>query len=226
VPLATCNLRPEFEYVGSAPRKLGLALAFIVAGASGIAVFMADSGPDPDAMNAMALAPVEALSSAINATPAGTAKTETAEVAFVQRPAKAGGSKSPCQQNIAEKLVSDCTPGKAHKPRSILAINERPAIAAVPIGHRDSPAVLPPVPAAPVVAALPEDAETATPAEATPSAELTSPASPPAVAPTKIRERHRERAQRREREHREYASTPRHYSNRQAYRAGGYAGLW
>src|SRR5260370_28790080 len=64
VPLA-CNLPPEFEYVGSAPRKLGLVLAFVVAGASGIAVFITDSGPDPDPMNAMALAPVEALSSAI-----------------------------------------------------------------------------------------------------------------------------------------------------------------
>ena len=64
MPLA-CNLPPEFEYVGSAPRKLGLVLAFVVAGASGIAVFITDSGPDPDPMNAMALAPVEALSSAI-----------------------------------------------------------------------------------------------------------------------------------------------------------------
>jgi len=112
VPLA-CNLRPEFEYVGSAPRKLGLVLAFVVAGASGIAVFITDSGPDPDPMNAMALAPVEALSSAINATPAGTAKTQAAEAAVVQKPPKAGGSKSPCQENATEKLGSDCTPGKA-----------------------------------------------------------------------------------------------------------------
>src|SRR5207245_3208938 len=60
--LLACNLRPEFEYVGAAPRKFALVLAFVVAGASGIAVFITDSGPDPDPMTAMALAPVEALS--------------------------------------------------------------------------------------------------------------------------------------------------------------------
>src|SRR2546427_4040993 len=43
VPLA-CNVRPEFEYVGSARRKFALVLAFVVAGASGIAVFITDSG--------------------------------------------------------------------------------------------------------------------------------------------------------------------------------------
>ena len=137
----------------------------------------------------------------------------------------------------------DCTSGQNHKPRSILAVNERPAIAAVPIGHRDDPTVLPSEPAAPVVAVQPkeadtlvpaetpvvatlaEDPESATPAE-TPSAVPTPPVSLPAVVSTKTRGRHREPAQRREREHREYASTPRYYSNRQVYQAVGYARLW
>ena len=85
MPLA-CNLRPEFEYVGAAPRKFALVLAFVVAGASGIAVFITDPGPDP--MTAMALAPVEALSSARNVIPAGTAKMQAAEAAVVQKPPK------------------------------------------------------------------------------------------------------------------------------------------
>ena len=68
VPLVS-YLRPDFEYVGAAPRKLGLALAFIVAGASGIAGFIADPGPDADPMTARALAPVETLSIAMNDAP-------------------------------------------------------------------------------------------------------------------------------------------------------------
>src|SRR5260370_11513808 len=150
VPLA-CNVRPEFEYVGSAPRKFALVLAFVVAGASGIAVFITDSGPDPDPMTAMALAPVEALSSATNVIPSGTAKMQAAEAAVVQKPPKAGESKSPCQKNATEKLGSDCTPGKAYTPRSVQAVNERPAIAAVPIG-RDGPALLSSERATPVAA--------------------------------------------------------------------------
>jgi hypothetical protein len=223
VPLVACNLRPEFEYVGSAPRKLGLAIAFIVAGASGIVVFMADSGPDPDPMNAMALAPVEALSSAINATPAGTAKTEAT---FVQRPAKDGGSKSPCQQNTAEKLVSDCTPGKAHKPRSVQAVNERPATAAVPIGHRDGPALLPSEPAIPDAATLDDPDGSAKRADAAPatdaapaSAVVESPTPAASVKKAQTRSRH---VQRRDRN--AYSPSPR-YSYHNHYQSG-YARVW
>jgi hypothetical protein len=176
----------------------------------------------------MALAPAEGLRA--RSTPTGIAESNSRKGEFAQENPT---MKARCQKNATEHLGGDCIAGQTRRPRSTLALNERPAVAAVPIGHRDDPAVLPPEPAAPVVAALPEDADTATPAE-TPSAEPTLPASLPAVAPTKTRERHRERVQRREgerahrreREHREYASTPRHYSNRQAYQVGGYAGLW
>jgi hypothetical protein len=217
VPLVAYNLRPEFEYVGSAPRKLGLVLAFIAAGASGIAVFMADSGPEPDTMNAMALAPVEALSSAINATPAGTAKTKAV---FVQRPAKDGGSKSPCQLNTAEKLGSECTPGKGHPRRSVRAANERPAIAAVPIGHRDAPAV-PPSEGAILVAATGETSDDpAKPADAVPA-----PAVKEVPAPANSATKPRKTAgskQARRRGHHQYLSWP---AYRYQYRRGGYARL-
>jgi hypothetical protein len=222
------DLHPEFGYIGTPTFCRGL-IAFVVfglvAGASCVTLFKAD----PDPTSAMALAPAEALSSAARSTTTGIAESNSGKGEFAQKMPDA--IKPRCQKNATEHLGGDCVAGQTRRPRPILAINERPAIAAVPIGHRDDPAVLPPEPAAPVVAALPEDAETGTPAEAMPSVEPTFPASPPAVAPTKMRERHGERAQRREsdraqrreREHREYASTPRHYSNRQA---GGYAGLW
>ena len=245
-----CDAHPEFGYVGSASvrHKLGFVLAFLVfglvAGAGGLAVFIADFDRDPK--HAMALAPAEALVETTS--PISTAETEAK-------------TKSSCRKDIRDSSVGDCTSGKNRKPRSILALNERPAIAAVAIGHRDDPAVLPPESAAPVVAAAPEVAVSATPTETppavpaspaplpesavtaspsdAPSVESTPPASLPAVAPTKARERHRERAQRPQREHREYASTPRYhreprehastpryYSSRQVYQSAGYARLW
>jgi hypothetical protein len=247
-----CDAHPEFGYVGSASvrHKLGFVLAFVVlglvAGASGVAVFIADFDRDPK--HAMALAPAEALVETTS--PISTAETEVE-------------TKSSCRKDIRDSSVGDCTSGKNRKQRSILALNERPAIAAVAIGHRDDPAVLPTESAAPVVAAAPEIAVTATPTETppavpaspaslpegavtvtppdTPSTEPTPPASAPAVASKRgqLNEReHREYA-RYHREHREYASTPRYhreqrehasaplyYSSRQVYQSAGYARLW
>jgi hypothetical protein len=151
VPLAR-DLHPEFGYVGSPRlcRKLGLALAFIVVGlvaiANGVAVFMAD--PDPDPMHAMALAPAEALDNVKRSPPTVTAETRAVEATLAQKTSKTGDIKSPCR-NITEQLGGDCSSGKALKPRSVLAVNERPAIAAVLIGHRDGPAVLPSEPEIP-----------------------------------------------------------------------------
>jgi hypothetical protein len=117
------GLEPSFsgEYASFAPRNLGLVIAFLVAGASGIAVFIADSIPDPDPpMTAMALAPVEALSR--NVLSLGSAKMQAPEVAVLQKTPKAGGSKSPCQENATEKLGSSCSPGKAYTPHSVQAV--------------------------------------------------------------------------------------------------------
>jgi len=220
VPLS-CNLRPEFEYVGSAPRKLGLALAFVVAGASGIAVFMADSDPDP--MNAMALGPVEALSSVVNATPAGTARTQAAGAAFAQKPTEAGGNKSPCQENATEKLSSDCTPGKAYTPRSVQAVSERPAIAAVPIG-RDGPALLSSERATPVAATPDGPDGFAKQADAGPAMDA-APASAIVESPTRAAsvEKARTRSSQVHRRDRNgYSSSPRYSSHNQS----GYARVW
>src|SRR5262249_11274409 len=96
VPFAR-DLHPEFGYVGSAPklfRKLGLVSAFVefglMAGASGVAVFVA--GPEPDPMHAMALAPSEAFLSMSppSAPPANAVGAEK------QKTLKAGVTAPPC----------------------------------------------------------------------------------------------------------------------------------
>ena len=221
MPLA-CNLRPEFEYVGAAPRKFALVLAFVVAGASGIAVFITDPGPDP--MTAMALAPVEALSSAINVIPAGN-KMQAAEAAVVQKPPKAGGSKSPCQETATEKLGSDCTPGKAYTPHSVQAVNERPAISAVPIG-RDGPALLSSERATPVAATPDGPDGSAELADAEPAADA-APASVVVESPTPAASAKKARtrsSQVHRRDRNGYSSSPR-YSYRNYYQSG-YARVW
>jgi hypothetical protein len=222
VPLAR-DLHPEFGYVGSAPRlfrKLGLVSAFVVfglmAGASGVAVFMA--GPEPDPMNAMALAPAEALisSSASSALPATAKAIEGQQKAF-----NAGVTQSPCRDYVSERLGDDCTPVRVHRLRP--AMNERPAIAAVAIGHREDPAVLPAQPAV-SVAAIPETPPdgSAVPAD---SGEVPAAAAAPVSAPVAPVAR-QSRARSRHVARREgYSSS----SGRSVYystQKGGYAGLW
>jgi hypothetical protein len=82
----------------------------------------------------MALAPAEALGS--NVSPA-----EKGE--FAQKIPNTGALRSDCQKEATKYLARNCAAVKPRRPRSILAINERPPIAAVAIGHRDEPAVLP-----------------------------------------------------------------------------------
>lgn len=220
MPLAR-DLHPEFGYVGFAPRlcrKLGLVLAFIVfglvAGASGVAVFMAD--PDPDPMHAMALAPAEALVSLPSSIPAAPAATK-GDAAFAQKTPKAGEIKPPCRENSTEHLGGDCTPGRAQKTRAVQAVNERPAIAAVAIGHRDGSAVLPSEPAIPVVATPQTPEGSAMPADAADAAPAVAESPAPAASPKKSRARGNQ-VQRRYRD--EYS--PRH----SGYYQGGYARVW
>jgi hypothetical protein len=197
VPLAR-DLHPEFGYVGSAPRlfrKLGLIISFVVfglvAGVSGVAVFMTGPDPDPmyaDPMHAMALAPAEALISA--AAPAGT----KADAAFARTTPKGG----------------------AIKPRSVQALNERPAIAAVAIGHGDGPAVLPSEPAVPVAALAQTPDDSAMPADAADPAPAVT--DPPATSPKKARTRSNH-VQHRDRN--EYSP-----SRSSSYYQSGYARVW
>jgi hypothetical protein len=223
VPLAR-DLHPEFGYVGSSPRlfrKLGLVCAFVVfglmAGASGVAVFMA--APEPDPMNAMALAPAEALIS----TSASSALPAAAKAIEGQKTFNAGVTQSPCRDYVSERLGDDCTPVRVHRLRP--AMNERPAIAAVAIGHREDPAVLLPQPAVPV-AAIPETPPdgSAVPADSGEVPAAAAPVSAP-VAPVARQSRARSRHVAR----REGYSSSSSSSGRSVYystQKGGYAGLW
>src|SRR6202048_5554529 len=112
---------------------MALLVCGLLRGASGVAIFKAE--PDPDPRDAMALAPAETLGSTAPVVESHSEKSE-----FAQRTPETG----------AIALAT-----KSRRPRSVRAINERPAIAAVPIGHRDGPPVLALEPAIPV-AATPE----------------------------------------------------------------------
>jgi hypothetical protein len=229
------DLHPEFGYVGSPRlcRKLGLVLGFIVfglvVGANGFAVFMED--PDPDPMHAMALAPAEARDSARSSLPTATAQTKAVEATLTKKTSNAGGIKSPCRENITERLGSDCTSGKARKPRPVQAINERPAIAAVLIGHRDGPAVLPSEPEIPVAATPHIPDGSAKPEDAAEAAIVKE--SPAPAASTKRSRTHRKYVQRRDQDDRkyvqrrnrnEYSPSPSYsYHN---YYQGRYARVW
>ena len=107
------------------------------------------ANPYTDSMNAMALAPAEALENVTNSPATATAETKAVEAAPTQKTAKGGGTELQCRENITEQLGSDCTPGDTRKPRVAPAVNDRLVIA-VSISHRDSPAVLPSEPETPV----------------------------------------------------------------------------
>ena len=206
------DLHPELGYVGPAPRmlKLGYASAFVVFGlvavVSGVTVFMAR--PDTDPMNAMALAPAEALSpstSPSSASPTNVKATDGQEIL------NAGVIQSPCRDDVGERLSDDCASERMRKPRPVLAVNERPAIAAVAIGHREDPVAVTQQLAAPV-AAIPEPPQdaSAVPLDVAPATD----SSTPAAKHSRTGIRHVAR--------REGYS----HSARQSNHAGGYAGLW
>ena len=211
VPLAR-DLHPEFGYVGPTPRmlKLGYASAFVVFGlvavVSGVTVFMAR--PDTDPMNAMALAPSEALSPSTSPSSASPAKAKATEG---QEILNAGVIQSPCGDAVGERLSDDCASERMRRSRTALAVNERPAIAAVAIGHREDPVAVTPQLAAPV-AAIPEPPQdaSAVPVDVAPATDSTT----PAAKHSRTGSRHVAR--------REGYS----HSARQSNHAGGYAGLW
>jgi hypothetical protein len=212
VPLAR-DLHPEFGYVGSAPRmlKVGYVSAFVVFGlvavVSSVTVFMA--APDRDPINAMALAPAEALSPSTSPSLASPAKAKATEG---QEILNAGVIQSPCRDDVGERLSDDCASERMRKSRPVLAVNERPAIAAVAIGHREDPVAVTPQLAAPV-AAIPEPPQdaSAVPVDVAPA---TDSLPTPAAKHSRTSSRHVAR--------REGYS----HSARPSNHAGGYAGLW
>ena len=124
---------PEFGYVGTSSFRRGFisfVICGLVAGGSGIAIFKGNPDPDPDPMKAMALAPAETLSSTAGSTIAGIVGGNSGELAQ-----EMAAIKPRCRDNATEQLGGDCITGQMRRPRSIRALNERPAIAAAPIGH-------------------------------------------------------------------------------------------
>jgi hypothetical protein len=227
VPFAR-DLHPEFGYFSSASRvvrRLRLVLSFavlgILGGMSGVAVYMASPDSDPGTsaspLNAMALAPAEALTEPKLGLPPAQPAT---------RPANAPA---------AEKTDV----GSTKRLRPLRAVNEQPLIAAAPIGHRDDPTMLPAPPSARVEdsqppAAPPESSRAfpgptetavaeATPADAAPAAEPTPPASMPRVTSKQPRQRVHHASGR---NHYSYTGSNRARISEYRYFRGGYASLW
>ena len=102
------DLHPEFGYIGTGPRvfrRLRLALSFvvlgIVGGASGVAVFMASPDSDPGTsagpLDAMALAPAEALIEPKLALPAEQPASRPANASAVEK-TDVGSTKPTCRE--------------------------------------------------------------------------------------------------------------------------------
>ena len=209
---------PEFGYIGSSSFRRGFiafAICGLVAGGSGIAIFKGNPNPDPDLgpMKAMALAPAEILSSTAGSTLSGIARGNSGEL--VQETA---AIKPRCRH-----LGGDCIAGQTRGPRSIRALNEQPAIAAVPIGHLEKRPDL----SSGSAAVTPETtADSVGPADV-PSAVDTAPAVTKAHASAVSVKKTRTRSvQRRDRNH--YSRSTR-YTNRYYqpnYHQSGYARLW
>jgi hypothetical protein len=177
------GVHPEFGYLGSSPRswrKAGVVISLLAvfglaAEASGSKFLIAQHPSGSDPRNAMALAPAQ-----ISINPIPAAENMTGDIQAPQL-----GAKSGCLKPSTEAVREDCTPGRAARRRSTSAMNTPPAIAAVPIGHRPDPAVLPREGAAAVVAALPAPAEPPRPADAAAPSARTLQAPLPTSAPAK-----------------------------------------
>jgi hypothetical protein len=175
------SLIPEFTQFRSAPnlrRKLTLALAFtafgLVAGASGVALLVAEDDSDP--RNAFALARLPSPAEERAATMA-TVETPATPVAQAVVPPKAAtvDTPKPCAE-------TDCDSGAGRKPEVVLAAP--PAAGDAPRGQSSEPAEAAPRPAALVANAPPLEEGTVAPANTTapaPAAEAVAPARPAAT---------------------------------------------
>jgi hypothetical protein len=206
VPFAR-DLHPEFGYIGNGPRvfrRLRLVLSFvvlgIVGGASGIAVFMA-SPDSADPLDAMALAPAEALIEPKIALP-------------IVQPAPRLANASGAEKADEQPLIASAPIGHRDDPTLVPALPSDPAErrswSAAP---REQPSAIP----APTEMAIAE----VTPPQ-TPAAEPGPPA--PAVTSTKTQPRAHHELRSSRRSNYSYRSS---YSSRSsANHQGGYAGLW
>jgi hypothetical protein len=170
------NPHPEFGYAGASISFRGFmvfAVCGLVAGTVSVAIFNRESYRDPK--DAMALA-AEALSEPKPAQPATRSEKRLTSGPTAQKAEEEGA-------NAVVRM----------RPRK--AVNERPLIAAVAIGHLDAPAVLSPSPPSAIAATLspviPSEQPKATPAptevsvaEATPADAATAAEPAPPSMPT------------------------------------------
>ena len=242
---------PEFGYAGN-PNFFRPIVAFVVcglvAGAISFAIF--DSAPEPDPMNAMALAPPDALAARKLVSPAARSEKPPGNAPSVQKigeegadqSRKAGPLKPTCRENFGEARQGDC-PVRVTRMRPPRAVNERPAIAAVPIGHRDDPTMIPAPPqtrigAGPLPADPPAEPKANPPptqlsvaeetaADAAPAAEPAPPVPVPAVASKKPRAPVYHAARRHEQySYSSSSARSSRYSGSRTYVQTGYARLW
>ncbi len=164
-------------------RKLSVVVAFtafgLVAGASGIALLMAES--DDDSLTAFALAPLPSTG-AQSASPSAAADIPTVETVVASKGDRAPGVTPTIGGNSDEARQPDAVAVATEPPAAPEASAKQDSS---PILIAPLPAALAPVPAALVASAPARDESTSNPTDAAPAA-LTEPAAPTA-APTKPR---------------------------------------
>jgi hypothetical protein len=208
---------PEFGYIGTSSFwriLLTFLVCGLIAGASGVAFFKA--APQPDPKDAMALA--------TGATPSGTPYIPVASV-------KSNSDNGELAQKTPD-AGAIAPPIRSSRPRSMQAVNERPPIAAVPIGHTDRPAVPSSDPAVQLMAMPEVQASSSDPtgAAADPSIASPAPKAPARVASAEKRRAHSNHVRRHVRsEYSRSANYGRYYQSwpyYQSYYQGGYIRFW
>ena len=199
-----------------------------------------DPGIGANPRDAMALAPAEALIEPKLALAEARPAPRPADASAVEK-TDVGPTKPTCREGLGE-AEGGCIRVRVVRP--LRALNERPLIAAAPIGHRDDPTVLlapsdlvgaSPGPAAPPEkpSAMPAPTEMAIaeamPADTAPTAaEPTPPAPAPRVTSNKSRPRvHHVRNESRSSRRNGYSYTSGYSSRTSSYSSqGGWARLW
>ena len=184
------GLIPEFTHFRSAPnlrRKLSLALAFtafgLLAGASGVALLVAEDDSDPRSAFALARLPSPAEERAATIATIEMPATPVAQPVLPPQVAKVETLK-PCGRSASGAIEADCDSGAGRKPEVVLAVTAPPAAGESPRGQSSEPAEAAPRPAALVADAPPLEEGTVAPANATApasAAEAVAPARPAAT---------------------------------------------
>ena len=127
---AAHNVHPEFGLLCPTPRlrrKLRVALAGLVCAMLGLVAIWAAHRGESSAVTALRLDASGGAGASTGAVAAGTPRSTAA----VATPAENGA----CGQDIWTYLDATCVLGELRKPRSVRAANDRPRIAASPLGR-------------------------------------------------------------------------------------------